>query len=407
MKQRFTIVMALPYLSIILSLFPFFSTAQVRFEKDTVYRFARDILRDLNGSDRQQIARAAYNFSFIGDYRNALVYDGKMRQPYGMITRADSAYFKKFRPVNASEYIIERAGREQIIIINEAHHFPFHRTFIASLLKGLYAKGFRYYGAETLDYTDSVINQRKYPILSSGFYVPEPQFGNLLREALQLGYYLFAYEARTQESLGDAKRREFEQARHIQIILEKNPKAKILVHAGYDHIREDSLGGSWGKAMAGRLKELTGINPFTIDQEVLTERTDPSFENPFYKMTSLDIPSIFVDDSGAVFSGPEGTNYYDVRLYHPRTKYIKNRPHWLMSDGKRYVYVGRKNLSLGCPCLVQIYYQDENPETAVPTDVIEIPSPTHSMPVVLPPGKFQALVKGSTGKSKLIPLVVQ
>jgi hypothetical protein len=281
---------------------------------------------------------------------------------------------------------------------------PYHRIFIASLLKGLYAKGFRYYGAEALDFADSLINQRGYPIVNSGYYVVEPQFGNLIRKALGLGFTLFAYEARTPESFSNPKQREFEQAKNIQQILKNDSLAKILIHAGYDHIREDSLGGEWEKAMALRLRELTGINPFTINQEVLTERISPSLENPFYNMISVSAPSILIDNLGNVFSGPQGANYYDVRLCHPRTSYIKGRPHWLSSENKKYVHLKKKDLTVGFPCLLQAYNGNEDPNVAVPIDVVEIMEKKSSKPLILSPGKYTVLVKGISGKSKIVRL---
>lgn len=361
----------LSFFKIVLFL-PLVSFAQERFGGEKIYKFSKEILDGLKEGDQAQLAKAAQDFSFIGDYKKALDYDGKTRQPFGDIKQEDSIYFKKFHPVDAAELIVKRAEKEQIIIINEAHNVPYHRIFIASILKGLYEKGFRYYGAETLDFADSTINQRGSPLLNSGYYVVEPQFGNLIREALNLGFTLFAYEARTPESFSNPKQREIEQAKNIQQILKKDPSAKILIHAGYDHIREDSLGGLWEKAMALRLRELTGINPFTINQEVLTERAIPSLENPFYKMLSVNVPSILTDDQGNIFSGPQGTNYYDVRLCHPRTRYMEGRPHWLLSENQKYVRLSEKDLTVGFPCLLQAYKENEDPGTAVPVDVVEI-----------------------------------
>lgn len=367
--------------------------------QSSVYKFSEQILEDLDKTN-PQYAKAAHEFSFIGDYKNALIFDGRMRQPYGDIKKSDSLFFKKFHPTNAAEYIIRRAEHEQIIIINEAHHFPYHRVFIASLLEGLYDKGFRYYGAETLNFSDSAINKRKYPTLNSGFYTAEPQFGNLLRDALRLGFTVFPYEARTVDALQDPKRREQEQANNIREILLQHPSAKILIHAGYDHIREDSLGGTWEKAMAARLREITGIDPFTINQEVMTERAHPALENPFYKMTSVDKPTIFVDDSGNIFAGPAGTHYYDVRLCHPRTKYIENRPHWLLSHGKKYVYLNQADLFKNVPCLIQAYHPEDDPSVAIPVDVIEVVPGVEDRPLVLKPGKYRVHVKAMNGKEK-------
>ena len=217
---------------------------------------------------------AAYASSFIGDHPRALIYQSKFDQPYATISPADSLYFTQFRPVDAKEYILQEAGNERILMINEAHHVPYHRIFTASLLQGLYDWGFRFFGAETLSDSslDNHLNERGYPILNSGFYTKEPQYGNLIRQALAIGYTVFPYEADF-TSIRTGKQREMAQARNIQRVVQEHPDAKMLIHAGYAHIQEDSVGGDWGKAMAGRVREFTGIDPFTINQEVLTDST--------------------------------------------------------------------------------------------------------------------------------------
>jgi len=388
------------FYSFFIILFPVLSYSQIRYGNEIIYKFTNNILENLEQDTLSNFWKAAEDFSFIGDFQNALIYGGKGRQPYPDISKSDSLFFKSFHPVDAYEYILKRARNEQIIMINEAHHFPFHRVFINTLLKGLYNLGFRYYGAEALDFRDSTINQRGYPVLSSGYYIAEPQFGNLIREALNLGYTLFPYEARSFKLFRDPKLRELEQAKNIQQILSKDSTAKILIHAGYAHIREDSLGGQWEKAMAGRFVELTGINPLTINQEVLTERIEPSIENPFYRMLEVETPAVLIDELENVFSGPEGTNYYDVRLYHPRTQYIEDRPHWLLYKNKKHVYLTDKHLFKEFPCIVQAYNFHEDVDYAIPTDVVEIVNAQTFKPLVLAPGDYQIVIKGQKGSLK-------
>ena len=282
----------------------------VRFDNDTVYKFSSRIFPQSMTNGEVDYAKAAQDFSFISDYKNTMVCDALIRQPFGKLATDDSLYFLTLKAVDAKKYIVERAKREKIIIINKAHHIPYHRIFIASLLSDLRKAGYKYYGAETINYLDSAINTRKYPIINSGYYTVEPQFGELTRQALSNGYYVFGYEARTIETFGSAEQREIEQAKNIQRILQKDPSAKILLHGGYDHIREDSLGGDWKMAMAGRLKQLTGIDPFTINQEVLTERSQPSLENPYYRLLNVDRPSILIDRGTGISLQVQETNTF-------------------------------------------------------------------------------------------------
>ena len=124
------------YLLFILNfvLLSFSSSAQVRYQNDTVYKFSRDIIRNLNKGASQDYWKAVIDFSFIGDYKNALAYAGKVRPPYGKLSEADSLFFLRFHSIDAKDYILKRAQKEQILMINEAHHFPYHRIFITSLL---------------------------------------------------------------------------------------------------------------------------------------------------------------------------------------------------------------------------------------------------------------------------------
>ena len=371
--------------------------AQVRYEKDTVYKFSQKILRQSEENGAVNYPKAAQDFSFISDYENIMRCDAKMRPRFGIISKSDSLYFASFRIIDAKDYITERAKNERIIIINEAHHIPYHRVFITSLLKDLYKAGFRYYGGETINYLDSTINSRKYPVLNSGYYTVEPQFGNLVREALNIGYFVFGYEARSTESFSSPDIREIEQAKNIYRILQKDPNARILLHAGYDHIREDSLGGTWKKAMAARLMDLTGIDPFTINQEVLTERAHPSLENPYYRMLKVDRPSILINENGELFSGPKGSHFYDVRMIHPRTRLVKGRPDWLLNNGARFIDIPKKKLP-GYPCIVHAYKKGENTIDAVPIDVVEIVRVDKMRPLALPPGEYIIRVRNADNK---------
>lgn len=237
---------------------------------------------------------AAFNYSFVSAYRQALsAADSQykmLRKPLSLSVD-DSIYLQQFKPVPAYKYILKRAATEQLIIINEAHHQPRHRTFVTFLLKGLYEQGYRYLGIETLGYLDSTYNECKYPVLLTGFYSKEPQFGNLIREALRIGFTLFPYETEVAEHNG--KLREIDQATNIARYMKEHP-GKYLIYCGYDHVIEGPHKG-WEKAMAGRLKEYTGIDPLTIDQETLTEHSALLYEKPDYAAIQFSQPAVLIN----------------------------------------------------------------------------------------------------------------
>ena len=158
------------------------------------YRFSIDVANLIEKDTVPwRFQMGANEYSFIGNYRKTREAWDKNGVRVASLTKEDSLYFVEFSPVNARDYIIERSKNEQIIIINEAHTYPSHRTFTHSLLQGLYDNGYRYLGLEAL--FDTVINERKYPIIESGYYTKEPEFGNLIYTALNIGFKLFGYEA--------------------------------------------------------------------------------------------------------------------------------------------------------------------------------------------------------------------
>ena len=355
---------------------------------------------------RSRIYMASYAFSYIGDYQQALFYLDQEDTKKERLATGDSLNFLTFKPIDAKEYIIRQAKNEQIVILNEAHHIPIHRVFTATLLKELYKSGFRYLGAETLSHQDSLLNQRKHPTLASGYYTKEPQYGNLIREALQLGYRLFPYEAATPEEFASGKTREIAQARHIETIIKRDPKAKILIHCGYSHVFETPLESDWEKAMAGRLKEFTGIDPFTIDQQQWTELSDPTKEAPLYKLMTPKKPSVYVNAVGKAYPATAAART-DVQVVHPRTTYRHGRPTWLYRDGEWKAYFLTKGqLSLDFPCLVLAYRAGETSsqtkpfDKAIPVDVIELKRSDEKKALVLPSDNYRIIVLSQDGKQK-------
>src|SRR5262249_53917258 len=159
------------------------------------------------------------------------------------------------------KFIIEKAKQNQVIIFNEAHYNARHRVFVASMLEDLKKAGYTYFLAETFP-DDANFFKDKHLTYHSGYYAMEPHFGNLIRRDIELNYTLYPYEDTTR---ANGKFREINEARNIETLLKKDPKARIIIYCGFSHIYEDSV-SSWEKAMAGRLKEFTGIDPFTIDQ---------------------------------------------------------------------------------------------------------------------------------------------
>ena len=156
--------------------------------------------------------------------------------------------------------ISELARDTRVVMLNENHWYPKHRLFAIALLKKLKKSGYTHLALEALyPNQDRKINERGYPTFNSGYYIREPNFGQLIRSAKKLGFVIIGYENENREI-----NRELGQAQNLKQILDENPNHKIFVYAGLDHILEKETKS--GKRMAAYFKELTEINPLTINQ---------------------------------------------------------------------------------------------------------------------------------------------
>lgn len=244
-----------------------------------------------------------------------------------------------------------------------------------------------------------MLNIRKWPKIGDGYYTNEPQLGNLIREALRLGFTVFGYE-----STEKGKARERGQAINILEILEKHPDAKVLIHCGFGHVVENNH-PSWGKAMAGILGELAHIDPFTIDQVVFSKRGHPSYESQLYKSIALGKPAVLVDRSNRPFGYRPDSASIDISVIHPRTRMVSDRPDWLLRTNAWKEYKLDEDLDLVFPCLIAAYYPHEAGKDSVPVDLIEVDS-IHQKSLILPPGDFVLHITDSTGKSKTKKITV-
>lgn len=358
------------------------------------YRFSADIEKAITKdtvSWKYQLG--ANEYSFIGNYKKTRETWDKNGVGIPKITKEDSIYFVGFTPVNAKDYIVERSKKEQIIIINEAHTNANHRTFTQSLLQGLYDNGYRYLGLEAL--YDTLVNQRKFPTIESGYYTKEPEFGNLISTALHLGFTVFGYD----DTGRNGKEREIAQARNIADFIKTHPYGKVLIHCGHDHVIEGTPNNAaWEKAMAGRLKEYTQTDPFTIGQTQFAERSDRKYNHPYIAMVNKEFPALLIDKNGNLFNGKKGNNQVDVRIIHPETRYINNRPDWLLNGGNRKEYYISQSKITQYPLLILVYRKNEFKHDGVPTDMIEILENKPISPLILGKGNFEIIIKDSTYK---------
>lgn len=386
----------------------------VKIDFKNPYKFKAKIEENLKGKDPMGSFQAFLDYSIQGNFEEAQKLDDMERKlvakPFLNQSQIDSIN-SHFKLANAKEYILKQAKENQIIIINEAHHNPRHRFFTKTLLKELRNLGYTHLGLEGLyngpkggtpvgsgrirDEKDSLLNSRKYPIRNSGTYIQEPQFGNMVREALALGFDVFPYE---KAGVGSGHPREIGQAKNILKVLEENPEAKIIIHCGFAHAYEGTY-EAWGKAMAGQLKELSGIDPLTINQVEYSEHSKAEFNEPLYNALQLEESSVLVDKNGRAMGFIENNAFTDIAVFHPPTIYNHARPDWVFKNEIERVVLDLSMLDVDSTTMILAYKKGEKIEEAIPVDIVEIYKNNKNVSLALKKGQYTIVVSKIDGNA--------
>jgi hypothetical protein len=335
--------------------------------------------------------------SFSGHPREATRVMEERIGSKGMDTARYERFRDEFRPVPAVPTLLAAAENHEIVIINEAHHEPRHRVFTRMLLEGLYQRGYRHLGLETLGAwagTDSLDHPLAYPELGAGYYTRDPQFAALVHTAQRIGYRIFGYEA---QGTGSPKERELGQMRNIVAYRADHPEGKLLLHVGYSHALEGELGGAWEKAMAQRLADTTGLDPLTVDQTIFREMSDTSQERYEYRRFAPEEIAVFRNEAGGNFRTGDGKKWFDYHVFYPRTSYRHGRPDYVFAFSQQPVYLDFSHIDTPGPWLVQAYRPEDGLASVVPRDVVEMTADDERA-LALVPGKYRLLVTSPGGE---------
>jgi len=275
---------------------------------------------------------------------------------------------------DAIDAIVTRARDARIVIVNEAHESPRDRAFVEDLARALKPLGFTGYASETLT-PDAVRTTPVYARAGDGDYTAEPAFGSLLRRLRTLGYTIHPITdagARTGgRHFTDAiNARETALASSlINQTLTGNPDARVLVHVGYGHNREtveriDRHAVRW---MALQVKEITGLDPLTIDQTTF----------------GADRTGVCASEDGSDLSADR-----DLYVAHAPLSFERSRPAWRRARGEIFVAVPRA-LRHGDERTIVEARRAGEPRDATPVDRVLIDR-REDAPLLLPPGRYIA-----------------
>jgi hypothetical protein len=286
--------------------------------------------------------------------------------------------------------IAAQARRHRIVMVNEAHHDAHTRVLTLELLPKLHALGFRYLAVEALGHHDPGLAKRGYAIPASGSgYLHEPLYGEIVRQAIRLGYTLVPYDSDAPTLAG----RETEQADNIyRQVFAKDPQARLLVHAGYAHIDKapGNLGGDV-RPMAMRLAQLSGIEPLSIDQtqfrDITPGRSDPGAYGVLTGRFRPTRPVVLRNgQTGQLWSADPAR--HDISVILPPAGNAL-RPRWLTLDGARQPRLVNTTLCRDrLPCIVEAHYADE-PDDATAADRYTFLHDDQQNTLYLYPGRYR------------------
>lgn len=322
--------------------------------------------------------------SFLGRYRDALRWD-----PFKHGSRERPSHVpspERYHAADAVEEVAKLAKHHRLVMVNEYHMDAFTRYLTLALLPKLRKEGFRYLAVEGLFEDGEDISSRGYAVGSTGYYTQEPVYAMLLDRAVRLGFELVRYDASSSTQQG----REDAQARAIyEATFAVDPDARVLVHAGIDHI--DEKVGDFGphvQPMAMRLHALSGINPLTVDQTVLRGRPSGKGSRLYQMLVKSyrpNAPTILINAQGKPWSAQPPMT--DVSVLAPERHSAARRPAWLALGGLRQpVPISTRDCHNVLPCTVSARPMDE-PDAAVPADRYAFLHVDHHTMLYLEPGR--------------------
>jgi hypothetical protein len=389
------------------------------------YDYLTEVIPRLDKDDtmlaRQLLSTVDDELGLYDEAIMAFPFDNRIRPPKSVQLPERAAWAN----VNAADAVVDMAANRHIVMVNEAHHDAHTRELTLELLPRLRAMGFRYFAAEALDDKDPNLMQRGYPGDTTGSeYLLEPLYGEIIRQAIKLGYIIVPYDVNASSSVD----RDTIEARTLyEKVFAKDPQAKLFVHAGYSHI--DKAAGYLGdgiKPMAMQLKRLSGYDPLCVDQVQFRDVAVGGLDFGFYDkvvlqfsprqpiaLRKLDSNTYWTSDPNqhdmSVILPPAAASDLDYGVANeadavrreiilPRSPFdLRERPSWLSLEGQRKTFPIDTNLCQDqVPCVVDAYYSNE-PDSSTPADRYTFLKGHSSNVLYLYPGHYRLRAWNAAG----------
>jgi hypothetical protein len=300
---------------------------------------------------------------------------------------------------DALETIVEAAALRPAVIIQEMHWEAQHRFLLQVLLPRLREEGFSYFAAEDFEGRPEAYATASYPREAPAFHsAREPVFADAVRTAIELGYRLIPYEASFPpppeiEPQNFQSYRAEQQADNLyRRIFAADPEAKAIIYTGVGWAREAPHPDYPGDApMVVLLKELSGIDPLTIDQTGCGLSAS---------VVDSGVAVAFQSNGLAAVQGfPQGT--FDLQVRHVSASYQRlGRADWLLRLDRKPVAIP-DSLRQPQQLVIVEAHLDSEPAAASPIDRIYLGA-DEALPLLLPSGEFRITAQPNDGESVLI-----
>ncbi|XRD86294.1 hypothetical protein ISN73_15975 [Dyella acidisoli] len=391
------------------------------------YEYLTSVMPLLTGEDKsfakQLLATVDSELGLYNEAVMAFPFDNRVAPPKSTpLPQPD-----QWQAVDAADAITKLVAKHRIVMVNESHHDAHTRELTLALLPRLRALGFQYFAVEALSPKDTDLMRRGYVTETSGSeYVLEPLYGEIVRQAIRLGYTIVAYDPEDAAS----ENRDGEEALTLKKkVFDKDSQAKLFVHAGYAHI--DKAGGNLGSGvqpMAMQLKRLVGEDPLSVDQTQFHDVAVGGLDFGFYNTVASHFPAqepyvLRARSDGTIWSSnpqqhdvtvvlpPASDSDLDVNgIVHsdvlrrevilPRPPFdLDRRPPWLTLGGARVAYPISTDLcDSQIPCVIDAHYPNE-PDGATPADRYTFLHKHSHNNLYLFPGHYRLRAWDATGKT--------
>ncbi len=344
----------------------------------------------------------------IGLYDSSLYYEDHIENSNykSSLSINDSFQVISFFKDNIIRKILDT---NNIIILNEAHHFPYTRTTLYHLIDSLKKYDYNYVFLEGLNQSNLHYLMQHPPGSDDGFYPQEIVYAEILRKLKQKGLYFYGYDTHDYNdkqdiiikknrkflqykiankiiiiqidnyidslyNLNNFTRREVVQALSIASTIKYYKIKKAFVFCGHGH-------GTKSFGLMGEILErMTKCCPFVIDQTIFREHSDSSFQSPIYTKFQNE-PSPFIllkKDNFFIRAFKNNKTLVDLYLFLPKSLYLNNRPNWLCFNGEKMRYPLNKFIdisNISPPYLVKITDEKEFQQVgdyAAPVDIFQV-----------------------------------